>query len=104
MLTEKDDTLYGLWSVWYKHDDFREELSRVWEEKFLPALEHMLSETASGTNDDIHNLSWFEANIGQLDRLESGRWRKMLPLKKCATIRDFLTTRREVLSEEFLKH
>jgi len=100
-LTEKEGTLYGLWSVWYKHEDFRQELSRVWEEKFLPTLEKMLSETPSGENDTMHNISWFEANIEDVDKLESSRWRKMLPLKKCATIRDFLTTRRKVLSNVF---
>ena len=71
-ITEKAETLYGYWKKFYEHEDFRVELRRVWEEKFLPAIHAMTVEEAIETVNGMKNLRWFEERIAALDKLEEG--------------------------------
>lgn len=97
-VTEKAETLYGYWRVFFGHEDFREELKRVWEEKFIPAIEIMVAEESIETVNGMKNLRWFEERIAGLDKLENSRWRKMYPLNRCQMNRQFLNIRKEALS------
>ena len=97
-ITEKAETLYGYWKKFYEHEDFRVELRRVWEEKFLPAIHAMTVEEAIETVNGMKNLRWFEERIAALDKLENSRWRKMYPLNRCQMNREFLNIRKDVLS------
>lgn len=97
-LTEKAETLYGYWAVFCQHEDFKQELRRVWEEKFLPAIDLMIAEEALETASGMKNLRWYEERIAGIDHLENSRWRKMYPLNRCQTNREFLKIRKEVIS------
>lgn len=100
---EKAGTLYGYWSILYTHQDFREELQRVWNEKFVPAITQMLKERPEITENGMKNLSWYEAWIPELSALEGSRWRKMNPLNRCRTNREFLEIRCNTLSEKLAR-
>lgn len=96
---DKAETLYGYWSVFYSHEDFQEELREVWNEKFVPAIELMTSENAVITENGMKNLRWYEEEIEDLSLLENSRWRKMNPLNRCQTNREFLKIRLNALTE-----
>lgn len=97
-VTEKMETLQGYWTVWYLHEDFKDQIRSVWNEKFIPAIETMIAEEAIETQSGMRNLRWYEERIADLDRLENSRWRKMHPLNRCQVNREFLKIRMEVLS------
>lgn len=96
--TEKAGTLYGYWNVFYSHEDFREQLRKVWTEKFVPAIDVMIAEESIETQSGMRNLRWYEERIEEMDHLENSRWRKMYPLNRCQTNREFLSVRKAVLS------
>lgn len=97
-VTEKAGTLYGYWKIFYSHEDFREQLRKVWTEKFIPAIDTMIAEEAIETSAGMRNLRWYEERIGEMDHLENSRWRKMHPLNRCQMNREFLNGRKEILS------
>lgn len=88
------------WAVYYQHMPFREEAGRVWEEKFLPAIDFMLSEQPKEISDSIKNLRWYELNIEDINRLENSRWNDNHMLDKCDMIKSILEIRKEVLTDE----
>lgn len=81
------------WAAYYQHEDFREEAYRIWNEKFIPAIDQMLE-----------NLAWYEANLTDLSRMENSRWNECDMVEKCDMIKEVLEIRKEVLSEEFSKY
>ena len=97
-LTEKSETLYGYWKAFAKHEDFMQELSRVWKERFVPAIDTMIAEESIVTESGMKNLRWYEEQMEQMSHLENSRWRKMNPQNRCQINREFLQLRKEILS------
>lgn len=89
------------WASFYKHEDFRAELARVWQKKLVPAIESMVSEQPSGKNSAMKNISWYELSIQELSNLENSRWSETDMSEKCDLIKNILIEREKVLSEEF---
>lgn len=92
------------WAAFYQHEDFREELARVWNEKFVPALELMLKEKPMETKSGLRNISWYEENIADVSKLENSRWEDCDMLKKCDTIRSILEVRKKLITEELSRY
>lgn len=90
----------GYWDAIYKHKDFQEELYRVWEAKFVPAIQKMLTEEPMRYESGLKNLSWYQHNIVEVHQLENSRWKTMYPWNRCGEIAEFLRMRLEVLSEK----
>lgn len=89
------------WASFYKHEDFRKEICRVWIEKFIPALEIMIAEESIETESGLKNLSWYEEYLTEISRLENSRWASGNMIEKCEMIREILTVRMDVLTAEF---
>lgn len=92
------------WAAFYQHEDFRAELARVWEEKLIPAIGFMVNEQPSETNDNVKNISWYEAFVEEISKLETSRWAKTDMLAKCGLIRDILEIREDVITKELSKY
>lgn len=92
------------WAAYYQHEDFRKEAGKVWNEKFIPAIDFILDKQIMDTETGMKNLSWYETNIAEISRLESTRWNACNMLAKCDMIRTILEIRREVISEELSKN
>lgn len=88
----------GYWDAIYKHEDFQAELYRVWEEKFVPAIEKMLAEEPQEYESGLKNLSWYQHHIVDAHQLENSRWKTMYPWNRCSEIKEFLRIRLEALS------
>ena len=88
------------WAVYYQHMPFREEAAHIWKEKFIPAIDFMLGESSKKQSDGVKNLSWYEANIEEINKLENSRWNANNMLDKCDMIRSILEIRKEVLTDE----
>ena len=98
MWLRDSQTLSSYWSRFWIHEDFREAVNEAWDHQFVPAIEKMVAETAIESETGAKNLRWYEERIGDLSLMENSRWRKMNPLKRCQSIRDFLNIRKETLS------
>ena len=83
---------------------FKEEAARVWKEKFIPAIDFMLSESSKGHLDGVKNLSWYESNIEDINKLENSRWNANNMLDKCDMIRSILEIRKEVITDELYNY
>lgn len=92
------------WGAFYQHEDFKEELARVWREKLVPAIELMIDEQPLETKSGLKNIRWYENNISDISSLENSRWEDCDMLKKCDTIRSILSVRKDVITEELLKY
>lgn len=92
------------WGAYYQHEDFRRAAYKVWNERFLPAIEFMLDEQPMNTESDMKNLSWYETNIEDISRLENSRWNACDMFVKCDMIRNVLEIRRDVISEELSRY
>lgn len=88
----------GHWRHIYNHEDFRKELYRVWNEKFVPAIEKMIAEEPMEYENGVRNIAWYEQNIGKLHFLENSRWGNMYPWSRCNEIREVMEIRLKVLS------
>lgn len=95
------DVKGGYLKALYAHEDFRETVKQVWNEKFIPAIECMTAEEALETEDGLRNLSWYEEHLEQISALEHSRWTSCDMLEKCETIRNVLTVRKDFLSLKF---
>lgn len=89
------------WQAFYQHEDFREEVSRVWEKKLLPAVELMIAQESVETESGFKNLSWYEKQLKQINYIENIRWNESDMLEKCETIRYILSVRKDVLTSIF---
>lgn len=89
----------GYWNAIYMHEDFQQELYRVWEAKFVPAIQKMLEEEPMEYDSGLKNLSWYQSNIIEVHQLENSRWKTMYPWNRCAEIKEFLAFRLDALSE-----
>lgn len=99
-----DDGAYrGYWNALYKHEDFRKELYRVWNEKFVPAIQKMLDENPIEYDSGLKTLSWYQENVAELHQLENSRWNGTYPWNRVGEIKEFLTFRLEALSEKLQK-
>lgn len=109
VLSEKNDKLWhmdahdgaleGFWEALYYHDDFKEAVAKMWADRFAPAVEKMLAEDASETENGLRNLNWYRQNMFDMHLLENSRWRSGNPWDKITTIEEFLRIRRETLTE-----
>lgn len=89
------------WAAFYQHEDFREEVRRVWREKYIPAIDLMIAEKPIETESGFKNLSWLKNSIGEIDRIENSRWKTAHMCEKCDTIKEVLSVRKEVLTSIF---
>lgn len=91
----------GYWNALYSHEDFREELSRVWKEKFVPAIEKMIAEESLETESGFRNLSWYQNNMIEAHMVENSRWEDIYLWNRCGEIKEFLNLRLNALSAIF---
>ena len=98
MTGAKEKTLSGYWSAFYKHEDFRREVYRLWTEKFIPVIDVLLESEPTQTESGLKNLSWYRYHIVDVHKLEKSRWRSMSPWEKVNEIEEFLILKKEVLS------
>lgn len=94
-----DGTLEGFWEALYQHDDFKEEVSKIWVNRLAPAVEKLLADDPSETENGFRNLNWYRQNMFDLHLLENSRWRAGNPWDKITTIEEFLRIRLETLTE-----
>lgn len=86
------------WSRFWIHEDFREEVRRLWNEEFLEVIAKMVAEEPSNAEDSMKNISWYKESLVNIAAMERSRWWKMNPIERCEVIRDFLNTRVDALS------
>lgn len=101
MTGAKEKTLSGYWKAFYQHEDFRKAVSEVWQQKFVPALEFMLSSEPQITETGARNLNWHRLIIEDIHKLESSRWQYSYPWKRLEEIEAFLMIRSTALGEIF---
>lgn len=89
------------WAAFYQHEDFRKEVSRIWKNKLVPAIEFMVQEEAMENGSGFKNISWYQENCFYAAELEHTRWNETNFYEKCNFIRDNLKTRKEVLTSIF---
>lgn len=89
------------WAAFYQHEDFRKEVSKIWKNKLVPAIEFMVQEEATETESGFKNLSWYQENCFYAAELEHTRWNETDFYEKCNFIRENLKARKEVLTSIF---
>jgi hypothetical protein len=89
------------WAAFYQHEDFRNEVSRIWFERLVPAIEFMIREDALLTENGFKNLRWYEEFLPEIDMIENKRWEDSRMIEKCKSIRYILEVRNEVLTSIF---
>ena len=89
------------WEALYRHEDSRQEIIRVWNEKLVPAIEFMVQDEALETEEGFRNLSWYQQNYLCASELEHTRWNETNFYEKCEFIRENLKSRKEVLTSIF---
>lgn len=104
MWLSDSETLNSYWSRYWIHEDFREKAGKIWQSKFIPAIEKMVRREPTEDMETAKNLCWYEEQIGNASIQERSRWRKMNPWNRCQEIRQFLEIRQEVLSKELIKN
>ena len=52
----------------------------------------------------MKNLSWYETNIEDINKLENSRWNANNMLDKCDMIRSILEIRKEVITDELYNY
>lgn len=82
------------WGKFYRHEDFQKAVSKVWEEKFIPAIEQVVSPKSAE-----RNLAWYEANLQKSSWIENARWSTCNMMDKSQLIRDILNFRKGVISQ-----
>lgn len=90
----------GYWNALYIHEDFQKELCRVWQGKFVPAIQKMTSDEPMEYESGLKNLNWYQQNVVSLHQLENSRWKTMYPWNRCGEIKEFLEFRLTELSEK----
>ena len=98
---ENYDALNGFWCAFYQHEDFRKEISKIWSEKFVPAIEKMLSEEPVETETGLRTLNWYRYYMIDMHTLENSRWISQYPWDRIGTIEEFLKIRLESLTDIF---
>lgn len=96
---ENSGALEDFWEELYRHEDFKEEVAKMWSERFAPAVEKMLADDPTETENGLRNLNWYRQNMLEMHKLENSRWETAYPWNKMATIEEFLTIRLETLTE-----
>ena len=86
------------WGAFYQHEDFREELSRVWYEAFVPAIDYMTLEEGFENSAGVKNLRWHLSQLSGIARLENSRWHTADMESKCELIRDIMLIRKDVIT------
>lgn len=89
----------GFWSKFWIHEDFRNMLKKLWNEEFLPVVEQMAAEEATGDDGQMKNLSWYKTQITNINEMEKSRWYQTNPYERCNTNIEFLKVRIETLSK-----
>lgn len=87
----------GYWKEIYRHKDFQKELGRVWNEKYVPAIQKMTDDEAKEYENGLKSLKWYQENIVGIHQLENSRWENMFPWNRCGEIREFLGFRMDAL-------
>jgi hypothetical protein len=88
------------WQQIYKHEDFQKELWRVWNEKYVPAIQKMIFEEPMEYESGLKNLKWYQENIVGIHFVENSRWETMYPWNRCEEIRNFMAVRLNAVSRE----
>lgn len=86
------------WEAFYQHEDFKEELARVWYEKFIPALDYMTMEEGFENEKGVKNLRWYLTQLSEISQMESSRWHTADMQEKCELIREILMIRKDVIT------
>lgn len=89
----------GYWKEIYRHKDFQKELCRVWNEKYVPAIQKLINDEATEYETGLKNLKWYQDNIVGIHQLENSRWENMFPWNRCGEIGEFLEFRMDALSQ-----
>lgn len=86
------------WAAFYQHEDFRKELQRIWNEKFILSIEYMIADNSLNNESNIKNLKWHIENIEPINCLETSRWNTADLIGKCNLIKEILQIRKDVIS------
>ena len=93
----------GYWKEIYKHKDFQKEVCNVWNEKYVSAIQKLISDEPMEYESGLKNLKWYQENIVGIHQLENSRWENMFPWNRCGQIRDFLEVRSGALTNNLKK-
>ncbi len=94
-------SLKGYWKELYRHEDFRQEICRVWNENYVPTIKKLIADKPIAYENGLKNLKWYQENIVGLHYLENSRWETIYLWNRCGEIRDFMEFRLEALSNHF---
>lgn len=86
------------WEAFFQHAEFKEEVIRVWQEKFIPAIDYMTLDTSKKNNQEIKNLQWYLENLEVTNFLESSRWSTADMYGKTELIKEILSIRKDVIT------
>ena len=89
------------WTRIYEHEDFQKELCKVWNEKFVPAVQRMIDDEAVEYESGLKNLAWYQEYLVGIHYLENSRWENMHLWNRCGEIKDFMEVRLNALSKVF---
>lgn len=105
LMNENIDELWNVkvqdeyWSQYYKHEDFRVEVEKIWQGRFVPVVERMIEKEVVWENDGFKNISGYQKECATLYRLDGARWSDVDSMQKCELIREFLQIRLDVLND-----
>ena len=89
------------WEAFYRHEESKRAIIKVWNEKLSPAIDLMIRNEAIETEAGFRNLSWFQKNCFFASELEHARWNETNFYEKCENIRKNLKCRQDVLTSIF---
>ena len=91
----------GYWKEIYKHKDFQKEVCNVWNEKYVPAIQKLISDEPMEYESGLKNLKWYQENIVGIHQLENSRWENIYLWNRCGEIEEYLQFRMNALSKHF---
>ena len=91
------------WQTIFKHEDFKDELCKVWNEKYVPAIQKITSDEPKGDESGLKNLKWYQENIIDIHQLGNSRWNTMYLWNRCGEISKFMEFRLGVLEKHLNK-
>lgn len=87
------------WVQLYRHKDFAEKVYQEWTQKFIPALEKVLSPDYISDSDGIGSLGWYLDAYGDDGRLNNTRWLNCNYEDKMARVQYVYTARKDFLTK-----
>ena len=100
----RNTSLKRYWQQIYKHEDFQKEVWRVWNEKYVPAIQKLIYNEPMEYDSGLKNLRWYQDKLVGVHYMENSRWETMYLWNRCGEIRDFMEFRLNALSKQLIKN